>query len=109
MKHYLESLQRLQNTGIEAIAPGHGVLLNEAETAIRWIIDHRLEREKKIIDALEANPGSTAKELVPGVYREVEQHLHKLAERSLLAHLIKLDQESRATISGGRWTMAKVR
>ncbi len=72
---------------------------------MQWIIDHRLARETKVIDALAAHPGSTASELVPIVYREVDQHLHELAERSLLAHLIKLDEESRATVADNCWRM----
>ena len=96
MAEYVASLERLQNRGLQAIAPGHGALLNEPESVIQWIIDHRHERENKVINALAANPRSTSSELVPIVYQEVSVHLHRLAERSLLAHLIKLQQESRA-------------
>jgi glyoxylase-like metal-dependent hydrolase (beta-lactamase superfamily II) len=105
MKRYLESLQNLLDKKIEAIAPGHGDVLEEPGSAIRWIIDHRLARESEVVEALTANPGSTTSHLVSVVYREVDPRLHRIAERSLLAHLIKLEQEARARVSGDRWKL----
>ena len=38
------------------------------------------------------------------VYRDVPAHLHALAERSLYAHLLKLEQEGRTRSNGGSWS-----
>ena len=42
-------------------------------------------------------------ELVPVAYAEISPELYPLAERSLLAHLLKLVQDGRATEAGGRF------
>mgnify|MGYP001815220371 FL=1 len=106
MKQYIESLRRVRALDCEALAPGHGELIRDPVRAIDWIIDHRLEREAKVLVALRANPGLSTRELVPHVYRDVPEKLYRLAERSLLAHLEKLLEEGRATRVDGAWTAA---
>ena len=106
MKQYIESLRRVRALDCEALAPGHGELIRDPVRAIDWIIDHRLEREAKVLVALQANPGLSTRELVPHVYRDVPEKLYRLAERSLLAHLEKLLEEGRATRADGAWTAA---
>ncbi len=103
MKHYLESLARVQDLRPAALAPGHGELIRDADRAIDWIIDHRLEREAKVAAALKANPGLTSMELVPHVYKDVDKKLYGWAERSLLAHLLKLEDDGTASHKDGRW------
>jgi glyoxylase-like metal-dependent hydrolase (beta-lactamase superfamily II) len=103
MAHYLESLERLKQFDIAAIAPGHGSVIEHPRDAIDWLIDHRLQREAKVVAALAAHPGSTLAALVHAVYDDVDAALHPLAERSLLAHLEKLRAESSATFYGNRW------
>ena len=52
MKDYLDSLEKLFKYDIQSIAPGHGNLINNPQEVIQWTIDHRLQREKKVIDAI---------------------------------------------------------
>tara|TARA_R110000782_G_scaffold34837_16_gene83286 strand:+ start:364 stop:1203 length:840 start_codon:yes stop_codon:yes gene_type:complete len=103
MSDYLESLARLKTFAPVALAPGHGELINDPNRIIDWIIEHRLQREAKIASALNAHPGLTAMELVPYVYRDVDRKLYAWAERSLLAHLVKLEQDNRASRQGDSW------
>jgi glyoxylase-like metal-dependent hydrolase (beta-lactamase superfamily II) len=103
MRQYLESLQRVLALGCTALAPGHGELIDEPERVVSWIVSHRLQREAKVEAALRANAGLSARELVPHVYQDVPLKLHGWAERSLLAHLIKLEQEGAARSAGDRW------
>ena len=103
MKQYIESLRRVRRLECDALAPGHGELIRSPERAIDWIIDHRLERESKVAVALAANPGLTTHELVPHVYTDIDKKLHNLAERSLLAHLLKLQEDGRAIVREGLW------
>ena len=42
-------------------------------------------------------------ELVPVVYRDVPDVMHPLAKRSLLAHLLKLEEDGEAARDGERW------
>jgi glyoxylase-like metal-dependent hydrolase (beta-lactamase superfamily II) len=103
MRKYIESLRRIRRLGCAALAPGHGEVIRDPERVIDWIIEHRLEREAKVLAALQANPGLTTTELVPCVYADVSERLYALAERSLLAHLEKLEEEGRATLRSGCW------
>lgn len=103
MKQYIESLCRVRDLDCNALAPGHGEIIRDPERAVSWIIDHRLERESKVIAALQANPNLTTRELVPHVYKDVDKKLYGWAERSLLAHLIKLEEDGVAGCAGGCW------
>ncbi len=103
MSHYIESLRRVKALQCAALAPGHGEIINDPNRAIDWIIDHRLEREAKVVAALAANPNLTARELVPHVYKDVDKKLYGWAERSLLAHLLKLEDDGAAKCAAERW------
>lgn len=104
MKEYIEALKRVRHMRCGALAPGHGEIIEDPVRAIDWIIDHRLTREARIIHALREHPDVTIRELVPLVYKDVVETLYKLAERSLLAHLIKLEEEGAAVSTDDRWT-----
>jgi glyoxylase-like metal-dependent hydrolase (beta-lactamase superfamily II) len=103
MKQYLESLARVRDLEPAALLPGHGDRIDEPQKVIDWIIDHRLGREAKVRAAVEANPGLTTRELVPHVYADVPEHLYAWAERSLLAHLLKLEEEGDARRDDRVW------
>lgn len=103
MQHYLDSLQRLKTLRLEMLAPGHGELIDTPYAAVDWIIDHRLRREAEVLTALQNNPNTSAVDLVPVVYHEIGEHLHGVAARSLLAHLLKLADDGRAQRHGERW------
>ncbi len=103
MANYLQSLEKLKRADIAAIVPGHGNLLENPREVIDWIIDHRLQREAKVVHALDRHPGLTLTALVPPVYDDVDESLHPVAERSLLAHLEKLLADRRALKYGDRW------
>ena len=104
MKDYLVSLARLKEFQPAALAPGHGELIHDPDRSIDWIIDHRLEREAQVVAAIKANPGLTTMELVAHVYKDVDQKLYAWAERSLLAHLLKLEDDGAAIQETKRWS-----
>ena len=103
MADYIQSLQKLRSMAIDALAPGHGAVLENVEEALNWIISHRLEREAKVVEKLAAHPATSLAELVVHVYDDVNASLHALAERSLLAHLLKLELDGRAMQRENRW------
>jgi glyoxylase-like metal-dependent hydrolase (beta-lactamase superfamily II) len=103
MKHYIESLRRCKSLACDVLAPGHGELISDPAGAIDWIIEHRLEREAKVLAAVDANPNLTTRELVPHVYKDVAEKLYRLAERSLLAHILKLEADAVVEQDNGRW------
>jgi len=103
MADYLASLRRLQQLELNKLAPGHGDLLDDPASEVDWIIEHRLDREARVVAALDTLHEKTDEELVGEVYDEVDSHLHPVALRSLLAHLIKLEEESKARDTGSGW------
>jgi len=107
MGDYLRSLERLKEISMEAILPGHGELMEEPQEAVDWLIKHRLERESKVLGAVRDQPNSTSRELVPRVYEDVDEKLYELAEHSLLAHLIRLEEELYVRLENGRWRLTK--
>lgn len=103
MKHYIESLERCRELQCAALAPGHGEVIEDPSRAIDWIIEHRLERETKVLAAVEAHPGLTTHELVPHVYQDVDPKLYGWAERSLLAHVLKFEADGIVEQSNKQW------
>ena len=107
MRDYLRSLERLRTLGLDAILPGHGDVIENPDRAIGRLIDHRLRREAKVVAALQDHPAATSRELVPFVYDDVDEKLHELAEHSLLAHLIRLEEDLRVRMERGRWQLTR--
>ena len=103
MGDYLESLNRVKALAPSRLAPGHGALLQDPSATLDWIIGHRLEREAKIVAVLTSSGGEPLNELVKKVYDDVDTRLHGVAERSLLAHLITLREDSRAREENRAW------
>ncbi|MEM9402527.1 MAG: MBL fold metallo-hydrolase [Pseudomonadota bacterium] len=104
MRDYLNSLRRILELNVAAILPGHGDRIDDPQRVVNWIIEHRLAREDKVVAAFRRRGSATAAELVEDVYQDVPEHLHGWAERSLLAHLIKLQEDGAAGEESGRFT-----
>ena len=103
MIDYLFTLGRLVHEGVGTIIPSHGPLLVDGEGELLSYIAHRQRREDQIIAALLQQPDNSARpiDLVAGIYPEVPAIFHPLAERQLLAHLLKLSEEGRVSRSDG--------
>ncbi|WP_129647538.1 MBL fold metallo-hydrolase [Peristeroidobacter agariperforans] len=95
MTEYLRSLQRLQTLPVTRLAPGHGLTIDDAQGEIVRIIAHRLQREAKVADRLGRIGSADLDTLVVSVYDDVDPRLHPVAKGSLLAHLLKLEQDGR--------------
>jgi glyoxylase-like metal-dependent hydrolase (beta-lactamase superfamily II) len=103
MAAYLGSLERLLHEPVETLFPGHGAPQGAAMRRIQGLIKHRLEREAKVLAALSAAPKTPA-ELVEAAYDDTPRDLWPYAERSLLAHLLKLEAEGKAVQAGEKWS-----
>jgi len=75
------------------------VLENPHEVA-EWIINHRLQREEKVASALKEVTKGNPESLVSKVYDDVDSSLFPIAKASLLAHLIKLEEDNLASKEG---------
>jgi len=90
MRAYLASLESLLGEDIAIIAPGHGYLIGAPHKEIRRLVAHRLARERKVRLALERLRQASLEQLLPVVYDDVPERMHRWAARSLTAHLDKL-------------------
>ena len=97
---YMSSLERLQQMTLDRLYSGHGPEIDRPQDVISWYLEHRRERERQVIAALEAGAG-TLGALVETVYRDVDSSLHPLAARSVSAHLRKLEAEGRVRLPAG--------
>ncbi|WP_354684359.1 MBL fold metallo-hydrolase [Cupriavidus necator] len=104
MRAYLDSLAALQAEDLEWLAPGHGFLIARPQDTIRILIRHRLQREAKVAGALRELGPAPLGELVVRVYDDVPPRMHPVAQRSLLAHLLKLRDEGKAQEIDGLWS-----
>jgi glyoxylase-like metal-dependent hydrolase (beta-lactamase superfamily II) len=102
---YLESLQRLLHESMETILPGHGPAVPQGRELLQQYLDHRLGREREIVDGLRAGARSI-QELVEIIYPSLDPRLQKAAAGNVQAHLWKLEDEQRATSElDGRWRL----
>jgi recombination protein RecT len=95
MTAYLESLDALTRAchehGIEFILPAHGHVIGSALQAIAQLKVHRLKREAKVIAAMRARPQGELAEWVELAYDDVPPRLWPIAQRSLLAHVQRIE------------------
>ena len=109
MAHYIASLRRLLDYDVKVVAPGHGELIPDCRGEVEKLVRHRLLREAKVFGAL-SDAAQSLDDLVVTVYDDVDPMMHEWAKLSLLAHLIKLEDERRTikTVEAGvdRWQVA---
>ena len=102
MAHYIASLRRLLDYDVKVVAPGHGELIPDCRGEVEKLVRHRLLREAKVVGAL-SDAAQSLDDLVVTVYDDVDPIMHEWAKLSLLAHLIKLENEHRTikTVEAG--------
>jgi glyoxylase-like metal-dependent hydrolase (beta-lactamase superfamily II) len=91
---YLESLRRLSEHELELICPGHGPWVTDPAAKISEYLDHRLDRERKLVAALESGERSRAA-LLDAAWNDVPPELRPAAAQVMQAHLEKLESEGR--------------
>ncbi|MGA8426577.1 MAG: MBL fold metallo-hydrolase [Candidatus Dormiibacterota bacterium] len=94
MVAYLASLERVMELRPLRLLPGHGEPIEDAAVAIRELIAHRLQREAQILDQLGLGP-SGPDQLVARLYATYPAAVLGMASGTVLAHLLKLEQEGR--------------
>jgi endoribonuclease LACTB2 len=94
LNDYMDSLRRLQRLDIQRIYPAHGPVIDTPAALIQEYIDHRLERERQILEAL-AEGRVTIPEMVEKIYADVSPALHPVAANSVHSHLKKLARDGR--------------
>jgi len=108
---YLDSLRRLQRLDVRRIYPAHGPVIEDAPAKITEYLEHRMLRERQIVEAL-GDAVATIPAIVARIYVDVVPALHPVAALSVESHLKKLAREGRAhedkqRDAPSRWTLIR--
>ena len=91
---YLASLRRLRELELDVLCPGHGPYVWDPASKLDEYIEHRLERERRLVAALDAGL-RTRDELLDAAWADAPAELRAFAALSLASHLEKLAEEGR--------------
>jgi glyoxylase-like metal-dependent hydrolase (beta-lactamase superfamily II) len=108
---YLRSLDRVAALAPRMLFPGHWDPVSDAGAKIAEYREHRLARERQVLEALATGGAGTAAELTERVYAgelaaRGGRELLAAAEMTLRAHLRKLADEGRVVEREERYTLA---
>lgn len=102
MADYMASLQKLYDRKDRIYYPAHGPAVENPRQLVRGMIGHRRMRERQILNELEKGPRPIT-QMVETMYKGLDARLKGAAGRSVLAHLIDLNQQGRAAFDGDIW------
>ena len=94
LTEYLQGLDRLRARNLSVLCPGHGPLVSDAGAKLDEYVSHRLERERRLVEALDQGARSVDA-LLDQVWDDAPRQLRGAATWTLAAHLDKLEQEGR--------------
>jgi len=92
---YLDGLRRLRELDLAVLCPGHGPPVWDPRAKLDAYLEHRLDRERRLLAALERGLRSED-ELLDAAWADASPALRPFAAESLRAHLEKLRDEGRA-------------
>jgi glyoxylase-like metal-dependent hydrolase (beta-lactamase superfamily II) len=105
MAQYMASVKKLMARSDATLYPTHGAPVTDPKPFLAAYLEHRLDRERQILACIrEGLP--TIPQMVARMYADVDKRLHPAASRSVLAHLIQLEQEGRVVNDGGRYRLS---
>ncbi len=92
---YLDGLRELRDRDLAVLCPGHGPPIWDVRGKLDEYIAHRLDREERLLAALDRGLRSED-ELLDAAWADAPEQLRPFAAVSLRAHLQKLRAEGRA-------------
>jgi glyoxylase-like metal-dependent hydrolase (beta-lactamase superfamily II) len=105
MAAYMRSLQTLHDREDRVYYPAHGPEITKTRQFVRGMIGHRRQRERQILNHLEAGTGRI-EDMVARMYVGVDKALHPAAGRSVMAHLIDMERRGLVARCGNEtWTI----
>jgi len=102
---YLASLDRILVLAPAKMLPAHGPVIDHPVELLREYIAHRALREQQVLAALRIGITDPT-QMVARIYPTLIAPLVPVARESVLAHLLKLEKEGRATRNGDQWRLA---
>ncbi len=94
LRAYLDSLRKLTALTVSALCPGHGPVVVDVPAKLREYRDHRLDRERRLVAALDRGLRGRD-EILDEVWDDAPDALRLAAALTLEAHLEKLEHEGR--------------
>ena len=94
LSEYLDGLERLRQRRLSVLCPGHGPVVIDAPAKLDEYVAHRLERERRLVEAL-AQGARSVDALLDQVWDDAPPQLRVPATWTLAAHLDKLEREGR--------------
>lgn len=91
---YLDALRRLLSRPLELLCPGHGPPVADPQRKLREYLEHRLERERLLVAALQDGEREV-QGLLDAAWSDVPAQVRPFAAITLAAHLDKLAEEGR--------------
>ena len=91
---FMASCEKLLDIPATLYLAGHGDPVRAPHDRLRWLIEHRRQREAQILSALDDGPATVA-QLTKRIYTDIAPALWPAAERNVLAHLIDLQGKNR--------------
>jgi glyoxylase-like metal-dependent hydrolase (beta-lactamase superfamily II) len=91
---YLDGLRRLRELDLAVLCPGHGPPIWDVRAKLDAYLEHRLDRERRLLAALERGLRSED-ELLDAAWDDAPVELRPFAAASLRAHMEKLRAEGR--------------
>lgn len=89
MTAYLDTLEKMSNKNFRTLFPSHGAPLLDPPKVFRAVLEHRQERERRILEAW-VQGTREVDALVRATYDELPLFLKPLATRQVEAHLSRL-------------------
>jgi glyoxylase-like metal-dependent hydrolase (beta-lactamase superfamily II) len=94
LTRYLEALRELRGRDLSVLLPGHGPPVDDPDAKLDEYVEHRLDRERRLLDGLAAGARSVD-EMLDAAWEDVPDPLRPAATVTLAAHLDKLQAEGR--------------
>jgi glyoxylase-like metal-dependent hydrolase (beta-lactamase superfamily II) len=99
MAHYMHSLRKVMDRDDSVFWPTHGPPIRDPKPFVQSFLDHRARREDQIRQCI-ADGQSTIADMVPIIYINADKRLYPAAGRSVLSHLIQMQDEERVRCEG---------
>lgn len=94
LSSYLDSLRTLLELDLDVLCPGHGPYVRDPRAKLNEYLEHRLERERLLLDALQTGARSED-ELIRRAWSDAPAALRPATALTLRAHLQKLAHDGR--------------
>lgn len=102
LKEYLSSLKRIMALDPARLLPAHGPAIDDPQAVIERYLRHRQIREAQILASVRAGH-TTLESIVDNVYDGLADALKSAARESVLAHLIKLQEDDVVIRDNDEW------